>query len=344
MKECRVLVAVDVEDSQLKEIAAIDPRLRVDCVIEELSALLGSATRGIPALRQNVSMEQATAQARLAPLLKEAEVLYATRVLPNLLKQGPKLRWVHMVSHGIDRLRGDLLESDITITSGQGSHAEAVAEHAIAMVMMLARDMRRFSAHQREHHWERHLQGVELSRSTLGLVGLGSIGKLVAHYAKAFGMRVIATRRTFAEIPYPDVDEMVPRERLEYLIGESDFLVLALPFTPDTHSFFGERELRAMKPSSFLINISRGGMIDEPALIRALQEKRVAGAGLDVFQAEPLPADSPLWDMPNVIITPHIAGLSPQFVENANRLFMENLRRYLNGKPLLNVFDRTRGY
>ena len=344
MKEYRLLVANDMEESQLREIAAIDPRLRVDWVAEEFSAILGKAAQGLPMLRQDISLEPAAAQARLAPLLKEAEILYALRVLPDLLKQSPKLRWVHVVSHGIDRLRGDLLESDVTITTGQGSHAEAVAEHAMTMTLMLARQMPRFSDQQWEHRWERRFQGVELSQSTLGLVGLGSIGKQVAHYAQAFGMRVIATRRTFTETPPPEVDELVPRERLEYLLRESDFVVLALPFTPDTRNLIGERELRAMKPSAFLINISRGGMVDEPALIRALQEKRIAGVGLDVFQAEPLSADSPLWDMPNVIITPHIAGLSPQFVENANRLFMENLRRYLNGKPLLNVFDRTRGY
>ncbi|MFC2066354.1 D-2-hydroxyacid dehydrogenase [Chloroflexota bacterium] len=344
MKEYRVLVAMDMEESQLREIAAIDSRLRVDSVVEEFGALLGSTARGIAMPKEGESLDPATAESRLAPLLKEAEILYTRRVLPDLLKQSPKLRWVHLVSHGVDRFQGDLLESDVTITTGQGSHAEAVAEHTMALILMLARGMPCFSAQQLKHRWEKRLQGVELSQSTLGLVGLGSIGKQIAHYAKAFGMRVIATRRTLPEAPPPEVDEMVPRERLDYLLKESDFLVLALSLTPDTLNLIGERELRLMKPSAFLINISRGGIIDEPALIRALQDQWITGAGLDVFQVEPLPADSPLWDMPNVIVTPHVGGYSPHFVEHANRLFMENLRRYLNGKPLLNVFDQTRGY
>jgi phosphoglycerate dehydrogenase-like enzyme len=208
---------------------------------------------------------------------------------------------------------------------------------------MLAKQAPRFMRQQAEYQWKRFYV-TDLSRCTLGLIGLGSIGQRVAQNARSFGMRVIATRRTLTKEFIPEIDELVPRDRLEYLLKESDFVVLALPLTPATRNYIGERELRVMKPSAFLINISRGGLLDESALIDALQEQRLAGAGLDAFQMEPLPPENPLWHMDGVIITPHIGGLSPYLVENANRLFMENLRRYLIGKPLLNVFDRDRGY
>jgi len=328
MKEHHVLVAIHMDESQLREIAAVDPHLRVNTVAREFSTLTGRVPLGLRASNEADPLDRATAETRLAPLLKEADILYTAWVLPDLMQQSPKLRWVHFFSHGIDHIRGDILEKDVIVTTGQGAHAVALAEHVMTLMLMLAK---RFHV-------------IELSRSTLGLVGLGSIGKRVAQSAKSFGMRVIATRRTFTEESPPEIDELVPQDRLGYLLKESDFVVLALPLTSATRNLIGEQELRIMKPSAFLINISRGGLVDEPALIRALQEKRLAGAGLDVFQVEPLPPESPLWHTDGVIVTPHIGALSPYLMDNANRLFIENLRRYLTGKPLLNVFDRTRGY
>ena len=343
MKEYRILVAIHMEESQLSEIAALDPRLMVNLVAHEFSALTGRAPLGLRAPDEADLLDRTTAEARLAPLLKEAEILYTAWVLPDLLQRSPKLRWVHLFSHGIDHIRGDILEKDVIVTTGQGAHAAVLAEHVMTLVLMLAKQAPRFIRQQEERQWKRFYI-TELSRSTLGLVGFGSIGKQVAQHAKSFGMRVIATRRTSAKEPPLEIDELVPRNRLEYLLKESDFVVLALPLTSATRNLIGEQELRMMKPSAFLINISRGGLVDESALIRALQEKRLAGAGLDTFQVEPLSPESPLWHMDGVIITPHIGGLSPYLVENANRLFMENLRRYLAGESLLNVFDRARGY
>jgi len=343
MKEYRILVAIHMEESQLREIAAVDPRLRVNTVAHEFGALTGRAPLGLRAPDEADLVDRTTAETRLAPLLQEVEILYTAWVLPDLLQRSPKLRWVHLFSHGVDYIRGDILEKDVIVTTGQGAHAAVLAEHVMTLVLMLAKQAPRFMRQQGECQWKRFYV-IELSRSTLGLVGFGSIGKRVAQYAKSFGMRVIATRRTFTEESPLEIDELVPRDRLEYLLKESDFVVLALPLTSATRNLIGEKELRMMKPSAFLINISRGGLVDEPALIRALQEKQLAGAGLDVFQVEPLPAESPLWHMDGVIITPHVGPLSPYLVENANRLFMENLRRYITGNPLLNVFDRVRGY
>ena len=343
MKEHRILVAIHMDESQLREITAVDPRLRVNYVAHEFSALTGRAPLGLRSPDEASPLDRTTAETRLAPLLQEAESLYTAWVPPDLIKRSPKLRWVHLFSHGIDHIRGDILEKDVIVTTGQGTHAAVLAEHVMTLVLMLAKQAPRFIRQQDECQWKRFYI-TELSRSTLGLVGFGSIGKRVAQYAKSFGMRVIATRRTFTEESPLEIDELVPQDRLEYLLKESDFVVLALPLTSATRNLIGEKELRMMKPSAFLINISRGSLVDEPALIRALQEKRLAGAGLDAFQVEPLPTESPLWHMDGVIITPHIGALSPYFMENANRLFMENLRRYLTGKPLLNVFDRERGY
>lgn len=343
MKEHHILVAIHMDENQLREIAAVDPHLRVNTVAHEFSALTGRAPLGLRASNEADLLDRATAETRLAPLLQEAEILYTAWVLPDLMQRSPKLRWVHFFSHGIDHIRGDILEKDVIVTTGQGAHAAALAEHVMTLMLMLAKQAPRFMHQQWEGRWKR-FHVIELSRSTLGLVGLGSIGKRVAQSAKSFGMRVIATRHTFTEESPPEIDELVPQDRLGYLLKESDFVVLALPLTSATRNLIGEQELRIMKPSAFLINISRGGLVDEPALIRALQEKRLAGAGLDVFHVEPLPPESPLWHMDGVIITPHIGALSPYLMYNANRLFIENLRRYLTGKPLLNVFDRTRGY
>jgi len=343
MEELRVLVALRMDREQLGEIAAVDPRVRVEYVAEEFIALLGPAARWVPALGENPAVDRAAAEARLASSLREAEVIYAIRVLPDLKARSPRLRWVHLVPHGIDHIRGDILEGEVIITTGQGSHDIAVAEHVMALILMLAKRAPLLFEQQRHHRWER-IYTMELAGRTLGLVGLGSIGRRVAGYAHAFGMRVIATKRTPSQdLPY-GVEELVPVERLEYLLGQSDFVVLALPLTPSTRNFIGERELKAMKPTAYLINIARGGVVDEAALLRALREGWIAGAGLDVFQTEPLPPESPFWDMDNVILTPHIGGLSHRFVEHANRLFCENLRRYIRGEPLLNILDLSRGY
>jgi len=343
MKEYHTLVAIHMEESQLKEIAAVNPHLKVHNIAYEFSALAGRAPFGLRPPDGAALLDKATAESRLTPLLQEAEILYTAWVPPNLLQRSPRLRWVHFFPHGIDFIQGDILENHVTVTTGQGAHAAVLAEHVMTLVLMLAKQAPRFMRQQAECQWRRFYV-TDLSRSTLGLIGLGSIGQRVAQYARSFGMRVIATRRTLTKESIPEIDELVPRDRLEYLLKESDFVVLTLPLTSATRNFIGEKELRMMKPSAFLINISRGGLVDESALIRALREQRLAGAGLDAFQVEPLPPENPLWRMDGVIITPHIGGLSPYLVENANRLFMENLRRYLTGKPLLNVFDRNRGY
>jgi len=176
-------------------------------------------------------------------------------------------------------------------------------------------------------------------------VGLGHIGREVARLAKAFGMEVMATRRSAkpgARARY--VDKLLTPEQLPQLLSNSDFLVLSLPATPGTRKLIGEKELRTMKPTAYLINVARGAVIDEEALIRALKGNWIAGAGLDVFSAEPLPSDSKLWELPNLIFSPHISGNLDNYYKLSTELFCENLRRYVNGKRLFNVVDRKKGY
>jgi phosphoglycerate dehydrogenase-like enzyme len=192
--------------------------------------------------------------------------------------------------------------------------------------------------------WQRYAPHV-LRGKTVGIVGLGHIGGEVARLSKAFGMKVIATRRsTKKEGKSRNVDLLLPQSRVKEMLAESDYVVLSVPLTPETRHIIGEAELKAMKPTAYLINIGRGNLIDEAALLRALDEKRIAGAGLDVTATEPLPKESRLWDFDNVILSPHVAGGMEDYMLRATDLFCDNLRRYLDGKKLRNLIDRKRGY
>lgn len=328
----------------VKEIAAVHPGVRLHLVADEVSALLGQRAERVPGLGKGTGMDPAQAEARLTPLLQEADIYFGIRVLPDMVARSPRLRWVQLVAHGIDHIQGDIMQGKVTVTTGRGAYAAIIAEHVLMLMLMLARQAPRILANQQQRRWERLYPG-ELDGNTVGLVGLGSIGAAVARAAQGFGMRVLGTRRTAApgeSLPY--VDEVVPPGSLPYLLRNSDFVVLCVPLTPHTRRLIGQEELRAMKPTAYLINVARGGVVDDAALVQALREGWIAGAGLDVFEQEPLPPDSPLWTTPNTIVTPHMAGLSERFTERATRLFCQNLGRYIRGEPLLNELDLDRGY
>ena len=207
---------------------------------------------------------------------------------------------------------------------------ELVFETTSAMKEILAREIRRVPT---------------LRGKTVGIVGLGHIGKEVARLSKAFGMRVIATRRSAPRTQHiRNVDLMLPRQELPRLLAESDYVVITLPYTHETDKLLGETELKTMKSSAYLMNIGRGGIIDEDALTRALSENWIAGAGLDVFTTEPLPAESKLWELPNLLFSPHVSGDMEDYVTQATEVFCKNLGRYLEGKRLLNVVDKHKGY
>ncbi|MCX7855515.1 MAG: D-2-hydroxyacid dehydrogenase [Anaerolineae bacterium] len=279
--------------------------------------------------------------------LEEADVLFlrwglspeATR---RLIAQTPNLRWVHTISAGVDHLLfPELRESDTILTNASGVFNIPIAETVVAYILAVVKRLPEFWARQREHRWEK-LPLRELRDLTVGIIGLGDIGAEVARLCRAFGMRVLGLRRRPA--PSDIADEVMPPDRLHDLLARSDFVVIAVPLTAETRGMIGRAELAAMKPDAWLINISRGAIVDEEALIEALREGRIGGACLDVFVQEPLPPESPLWDLPNVIITPHNSWSSPHIEEREIDLFLENLRRYVAGEPLLNVVDKQAGY
>jgi phosphoglycerate dehydrogenase-like enzyme len=289
------------------------------------------------------------------------EVLY-TFYLPADLNRAPDLKWVQLHSAGVDHLLNHpLMKSDILLTTTSGIHATPIAEYVFASILAFNRRVPQMLIYQSRREWPQGRWNLfarpELRDRTLGIIGYGSIGREVGRIARCFGMRVVATKRSVSQMR--DVgyvvqgtgdrkgallDEAFPPERLSDMLGLCDYVVVTVPLTPETRELIGEAELRTMKPSAYLVNISRGETVDEAALIRALQEGWIAGAGLDVFEEEPLPSDSPLYDMQNVILSPHVSGFTLRYDERASDLFAENLSRYLTGEPLLNLVDKERGY
>jgi phosphoglycerate dehydrogenase-like enzyme len=279
-----------------------------------------------------------TASPEVRALLGEAEVILGFALPYGAADLAPRLRWVETPATGHDQLNGTgVLEGGAAVTTIGGVFAPPVAEHVFALLLALWRRMDEFRDAQRRRAWE--LKVVRgLGGSTMLIVGLGNIGGAVARAAKAFGMRVLGIRRDVRLVP-EGVDAVHPRERLHALLGEADVVVLAVAGTPDTVHLIGAPELAAMKPDACLINVARGIVLDEGALAAALAGGRIGGAGLDVFESEPLPAASPLWTMPNVVITPHIAPNTESKMRLAVDHFADNLRRYCAGEELV---DRVR--
>lgn len=290
-------------------------------------------------------------KAALERILAETEVLFSTPIVPDdIVSRAPKLKWVQLTSAGVDRLLdSDLARSGVTITTASGIHAVPIGEYVMGVMLALAKGLPGAMRAQGERTWHPYL-AEELYGKTVGIVGLGAIGRYVAKLAKADGMRVLAVRRSArarsegAAAGLPDVDELLPPSDLTHLLSESDYVVVAVPLTPESRGLIGERELRSMKPSARIVNVARGEVIDETALARALKEGWIAGAALDVFEEEPLAPDSELWGLENALLTPHISGGTPVYMERAVELFCDNLRRYLAGEPLRNVVDPERGY
>jgi phosphoglycerate dehydrogenase-like enzyme len=285
--------------------------------------------------------------------LGEAEVLCAYKLPDNVRELAPRLRWLQYPGAGVDTLQTTgLLEADsgVIVTSASGIHTTNISEYVFGSMLMFNRAWPEMVRLQDRHIWPRNpnwynLRARELAGQTLGIVGLGSIGRRVAQLGRAFGMIVLGMRRSVSSGEKdPDVDQLYGLGQLHDLLRRSDYVVLATPLTAETEKMIGAPELKAMRPNAYLVNIARGRVIDEPVLIRALKEGWIAGAGLDVTLEEPLPPDSPLFSMPNVILTPHISGVSDNYDQRLTALFAENLRRYSAGEPLLNQYDATRGY
>jgi phosphoglycerate dehydrogenase-like enzyme len=282
----------------------------------------------------------------------ETDVLCTFRPPQNIFDLAPRLQWIALPSAGADPVvRGGFVRhGGPVVTTASGVHAVPIAEYVFAMLLMWVRNWPAILDAQRAHTWARPatwegLRGRELHGATLGIIGLGAIGRQVAHLGRCFGMHVLATRRSVAPgATDPTVDELIAVSDLPRLFAAADFVVIAAPSTPETHHLIGADQLHAMKRTGVLVNIARGDIVDEPALIDALRSGTIAGAALDVFETEPLPETSPLWTLPNVIVAPHLAGSTDAYSRRFTDLFLENLRRYRAGDSLLNVVDPVRGY
>ncbi len=309
-----VFVTGEVNDAQLAQIEAAAP---------------GADVRYFPT------------RAALEERIEEAEVV-AGNIGPQALARATRLRWVQTWAAGPDSLMyPEMIASPVVCTSCKGNGAIPLAEHAMLLMLMLNRDARRWLRSQEAHRWERFYH-PESNGLTCGIIGLGHSGQDLALKCRAFHMRVLGMRRT--PQPTPHVDEVIPRERLHDLLRASDFVVMTAPLTPETAGMLGEAEFRAMKPTAHYICFSRGGIADDAALLRALREGWIAGAGLDAHGEEPLPADSPFWDLPNVIVTPHNGATTPFTRQRGIDIFVDNLTRYQTGQPLVNIIDKQAGY
>jgi phosphoglycerate dehydrogenase-like enzyme len=280
------------------------------------------------------------AQVEIAYLTRDIRFSDHYRTFGDTMKAASNLKWVHFTSTGIDQhpFLPALKERKVRLTTSAGSNGEPVGQTAVCGLLMLARGFPRWIAAQREHRWD-PVRGAGVPRDLRGqtviIVGLGTIGATVARMCKALDMKVIGLRRSPKRDGDP-VDEMHTLDKLPQLLPQCDWLVLACPYTKETHQLVNAKTLALMPKHAHLINVARGGCADEKALIAALQSKQIAGAYLDVFEKEPLPADSPLWDIPNVILSPHNASASAGNDERAAAIFTENLRLYAAGKPMVN--------
>ena len=263
----------------------------------------------------------------------------------RIVHQMPNIRWLHTASAGVDHVLTPEIKAntELTVTDSGPAFEIAISEFVLAWMLLVARGLPTLMAHQQEHLWKPVPQ-IELHGKTVGIIGLGPIGRGTAIRAKAFGMHTLGMRRRAA--PVESVEEIVTGpEGLDRLLTASDFVVIAAALTRETQALIGPEQLARMKPTAWLINIARGGLIDEPALIAALQTGEIGGACLDVFAQEPLPPDNPLWEMPNVYLAPHNSpGGDPNLHTRQKAIFLENLHRFVRGAPLENVVDKTRGY
>lgn len=342
MDDVNVVVTWPAGEEAMRIIAGADPRVRVTQVSyrePEERRDLRRKGRLDELDRYPMSVSQ-----ELRDALREADALYGLDFPNDVLDLAPRLRWVQMIGVGIDHLGGTgLMESDVTITSVGGFNSLNIAEFVLGLMLAHVKRFKPYFLAQPLKRWA-YNYGDSLTGKTVGIVGLGRIGAETARLSKAFEMRVLATRRTPMKDTPPNVDRLFAAGDLSSMLPECDFVVLAVALTPETRRLIGERELRAMKSSAFLINVARGQVVDEAALVRALQEGWIAGAGLDVFEQEPLPPDSPLWELPNAIVTPHASAAVEGYAEHAARFVAENLRRFVAGEPLMNVVDRAKGY
>lgn len=329
-------------------------RLRVLEFIRDPAGTWTLPGRHVDALRAafpEVIFESPPDRAEADHAIAEADIVLGYAVTRENLGRAKRLRWIQITSAGVPESLQfpELVESSVVLTNGRGLFSAPMAEHALAMMLAFARKLHLSRDAQRGRQWmqsefEKDEEGfAPLRGATLGIVGFGSIGAELAERAAALGMRVIGLRRHPAATPAPAHAQWGP-ERMGDLFSECDWVVVTLPLTRDTRGLIGRREFSRMRERAVFLNLGRGAVVDEAALIDGLRSGRPAAAGLDVFEEEPLDPGSPLWDLPNVIVTPHTSGFAPGLWDRAMALFSRNLRAHLEGRPLENVVDKRAGY
>jgi phosphoglycerate dehydrogenase-like enzyme len=286
-----------------------------------------------------------------AEALPEADVVVAQDLSDEQLARARRLRWLSSVAAGLEEIVTPALLARVAVTNASGVHGPNIAEHVMAMMLMFTRGLPRLFRAQLARRWDRDLTSRseafgELTGKTLLIVGLGRIGEALAARARPFGMRVVAVKRDPSQRHDAAVvvDELLGLEALDDALGRADHVCVTVPLTRETHHLIDARRIARLRPGAYVYNASRGAVLEEAALVAALRAGKLAGAGLDVFEQEPLPESSPLWDLENVILTPHVSGVTPLYYERTAALFAENLDRFLSGRPLNNRFDPARGY
>jgi phosphoglycerate dehydrogenase-like enzyme len=307
---------------------------------------LDGLRRRFPSVRF-VSLED---DSRLAEELADAEAFVGWHFPESLFAGASRLRWIHSSSAGVEaNLFSALVASQVVLTNSAGLHAVSIPEHVLGLMLILARNFPAAWRLQQERRWDRFgviadAGGIrELAGSNLAILGAGAIGKALVHKAAALDMNVRVLRNHPGR-PVTGAEQVVGPASLSELLSWAHFVVLAVPLTPQTRGLIGAAQLRAMRSDAYLINIARGEVVDETALVESLKKGAIAGAGLDVFSSEPLPPESPLWAVPNVVITPHVSGYTPDYFGKVLALFSDNLTRFLAGAPLRNVVDKQLGY
>ncbi len=295
----------------------------------------------------DVTFHVATTAQEQMTHIKNADVFFGWPAR-EVFRAADKLRWIQNPGTGIDQVLGvpEIIDSDVVLTNCLGPHTTPMADHVMWMILTLAHEGRKMHDDQRARRWEPNKfsgNQIELNGGTMGILALGGIGRAVARRAHGFGMTVYAVDLQPTDQP-PEVRELWGLERLDDLIGMSDWFVVTVPLTPDTRGMIDARRIGLMKQNAHIIVISRGNLVDEDALAEAIQSGRIAGAGIDATAVEPLPQDSPLWGLDNVVLSPHASALTPEMHEGRRQIFKENLRRFLANEPFLYVADKRAGF
>ena len=320
--------------------------LRLVCLSDD-AALRAALEDELSPLGDTVSLAFANRE-NAESVLENADGVLCGRLPEDLRRAAPKLRWVQFWSAGVDKsLYPALWENECIVTNGSGIHAASCSEHILSLMLAFARGLPQSFEAQKAHDWSARdaisKTMFELEGKTVGIVGAGVIGQAIGVRCQAFGMRTVGTKRDTSE-KVQGIDVLLSHLQYHDLILASDFIVLALPLTSSTRWAFGEDEIEILRKGTYLFNIGRGGLIDETHVLRALQNKWLAGAGLDVFEDEPLPPSSPFWDLPNCIVTPHVGGNTPAYWPRFARLVRAQTERLLKSEPLQNIVDRHLGY